>query len=196
MAKRKVQSTFQPQQHEGYIEGRAKTTLTGDPKIQPGCVIQFTYTKSKTDPRPLVLVINPEFNRELHGINLNYLTRVQAKVISERLGVYKMYSNKNALIEAYDRNYPLVRLQMREDKGFYVGTLKPMLKNLVKVPSIVYRTYAVGAITQVQLIDYDWGGQDRSFRAKIIEWEREDMLSAEKDAQTGEGLTQAEADKD
>ena len=189
-------STFQPQQHLGYIEGQVRTSLTGDPKIQPGCVIQFEYTKSKTDPKPLVLVVNVNYQGELHGINMNYLTRIQAKVISERLGMYKMYPGKNALIEAYDKNYPLVRLQMREDKGFYNGTLKPMLKNLVKVPSIVYRTYAVGAITQVQLIDYDWGGQDRSFRAKIIEWEREDMLSAEKDAQTGEGLTQAEADKD
>ena len=189
-------SAFQPQQHLGYIEGQVRTSLTGDPKIQPGCVIQFEYTKSKTDPKPLVLVVNVNYQGELHGINMNYLTRIQAKVISERLGMYKMYPGKNALIEAYDKNYPLVRLQMREDKGFYVGTLKPMLKNLVKVPSIVYRTYAVGAITQVQLIDYDWGGQDRSFRAKIIEWEREDMLSAEKDAQTGEGLTQAEADKD
>ena len=76
MAKRKVQSTFQPQQHEGYIEGRAKTTLTGDPKIQPGCVIQFTYTKSKTDPRPLVLVTTPIYNGKLFGVNLNYLDEV------------------------------------------------------------------------------------------------------------------------
>ena len=189
-------STFQPQQHLGYIEGQVRTSLTGDPKIQPGCVIQFEYTKSKTDPKPLVLVVNVNYQGELHGINMNYLTRIQAKVISERLGMYKMYSNKNALIEAYDRNYPLVRLQMREDKGFYNGTLKPMLKNLVKVPSIVYRTYKVGGISSVQLIDYDWGGIDRGFRAKIVEWEREDLLSAQKDAQMGEGLTQAEADKE
>ena len=189
-------STFQPQQHLGYIEGQVRTSLTGDPKIQPGCVIQFEYTKSKTDPKPLVLVVNVNYQGELHGINMNYLTRIQAKVISERLGMYKMYPGKNALIEAYDKNYPLVRLQMRESKSFYDGTIKPLLKTLFKYPSLVYRTYSVSLISNVQLIDYDWGLEDRKFREQVIEWEREDALSAEKDAQVGEGISEAEADKD
>ena len=190
---------FQPQQHLGYMLGKTRSSLTADPKVEAGNVVQFRYSgkgKNLRDGNPLVLITNVNFRGELHGINLNYVNRQQAKTIAKRMGMFKRYKQKKAMIEAYDHNYPLVRLQMRESKSFYDGTIRPLLKTLFKFPHLVYRTYSVSGISNVQLIDYDWGLEDRKFREQVIEWEREDALSAEKDAQVGEGMSEAEADKD
>ena len=189
-------SNFQPQQHLVYMLGKIRRSLSADPKVEAGNVVQFRYSKAKTDMTPLILITNVNFRGELHGINLNYMNRQQAKTIGNRMGMFKRYKQKKAMIEAYDKNYPLVRLQMRESKSYYDGTIKPLLKTLFKYPSLVYRTYSVSLISNVQLIDYDWGLEDRKFREQVIEWEREDALSAEKDAQVGEGISEAEADKD
>jgi hypothetical protein len=194
-----MSKTYNPSTHLSFMEGKVGSSLTGDPKVEPGNVISFTYqakTGDGVDKEPLVLITNLNYQGELHGINMNYMTRVQVKALAAKFGMYKRYNMKNAMIEAYDKNYPMVRLQVRDTKGFYTGMIRPTLSSLLDSPQVAYRTYDIKRIGNLQLIDYDWGGVDRGFRNQVIAWEREDVLKSGKDAQVGKGITQAEADKE
>ena len=53
-------------------------------KIQAGSIIRFKYTgRVVHDKNPLVLVLNPSWKRQLHGININYLSKSQVDKVSE-----------------------------------------------------------------------------------------------------------------
>ena len=160
-------SKYQFQAHVPHILNRKTFSLS---KIVAGDVIQFKYQakiENPTDINPLVLVCNTNFNGELHGVNLNYLDRRQAQVLAGAIGLKVLFPNKQAVTEAYNKGLPLVRARCRPTQGFYSGTIKQTLKSLVKYPSAAYRTYSLGQIGGVQLIDYEFGLQlDKSQREK------------------------------
>ena len=42
--------------------------------VKPGHIIRFSYSgKNVTDPKPLVLVLHPNWQGKLHGINIDYI---------------------------------------------------------------------------------------------------------------------------
>jgi len=44
-------------------------------QVKAGSIIRFDYVGINVhDPRPLVLVLNPKWDKHLHGLNINYLT--------------------------------------------------------------------------------------------------------------------------
>ena len=158
-------SNLQLQQHIPHIMNRKPGSLT---KTRPGEVIQFKYNakiENPTDMNPLVLVVNPNYNGELHSINLNYLNRIQVQQLVKSIGLGKIHSNRKALGEAYNKGLPLVRVKCRRGSGFYSGTIKPLLKSLVKTPAVAYRTYSHSRIGSVQLIDYNFDLEDVVIRA-------------------------------
>ena len=92
-------------------------------------------------------------------VNINYLDRRQIQTLAGNIGLTALYPNKKAIKEAYDKGLPLVRAKCRPTAGFYSGVIRPSLKSLVKTPANAYRTYAVGRIGGVQLVDYNFGLQ-------------------------------------
>lgn len=152
-------SNYQFQQHISHILNRKTYSLS---KVRAGDVILFKYNAkidNPTDINPLVLVCNTNFNGELHGVNINYLDRRQIQTLAGNIGLTAIYPNKDALVEAKNKGLPLVRVKCRESQGFYSGVIKPQLKSLVKTPSAAYRTYSLGRIGGVQLVDYSFGLQ-------------------------------------
>ena len=150
---------YQFQQHTSHILNRKTYSLS---KVKAGDVIQFKYNaeiENPTDINPLILVCNPMYSGELHGVNINYLDRRQIQVLAGNIGLKAIYPNKKAVKEAFDKGLPLVRAKCRPTSGFYSGVIKQSLKSLVKTPSNAYRTYALGRIGGVQLVDYNFGLQ-------------------------------------
>ena len=84
--------------------------------IYPGMIVQFKYKgKNIFDKNPLVLVIwNESYGKKIHGINLNYLTESNIKLIMKNItkgaGVYS--EDRNIITEEdqddskYDNNLP------------------------------------------------------------------------------------------
>ena len=154
-----AQANYQFQQHIDNILNRKTYSLT---KVIPGNVIQFKYQakiENPTDINPLVLVCNPNYNGELHGVNFNYLNEQQVRVLVANIGLTALYPNKKAVTEAFNNGLPLTKVKCRRSIGFYSGVIKPNLKSLVKSPSAAYRTYSLGRVGGVQLIDYNFGLQ-------------------------------------
>ena len=159
-------SNYQFQQHISKILSR-----TPNKNVSNGQVIQFKYNakiENPTDINPLVLVCNPNFNNELHGVNFNYLNIQQVQTLVGRIGLAKLYPNNKALTEAHNKGLPLVKVKCKASAGFYTVIIKPTLTSLVKTPSAAYRTYSLSRVGSIQLIDYDFGLPfDRLQRDKV-----------------------------
>jgi len=148
-------SNYQFQQHVKRILNR-----TPSKDLAVGQVIQFKYNPkmdNSTDVNPLVLVTNTSYQGELHGVNFNYLNYQQVQSLVSSIGLSKLYPNKRALTEAYNKGLPLVKVKCKASSAFYNGIIKPALKSLVKTPSAAYRTYSLNRIGGIQLIDYEFG---------------------------------------
>ena len=90
-----AQANYQFQQHIDNILNRKTYSLT---KVIPGNVIQFKYQakiENPTDINPLVLVCNPNYNGELHGVNFNYLNEFK---------VQRLFTFINGIIRIDDNN--------------------------------------------------------------------------------------------
>jgi hypothetical protein len=84
--------------------------------IYPGMIVQFKYKgKNIFDKNPLVLVIwNESYGKKIHGINLNYLTESNIKLIMKKItkGASVYSEDKNIIKEEdqddskYDDNLP------------------------------------------------------------------------------------------
>ena len=138
--------------HKGNIISEVSTTKN---KVQPGDIVFFNYSGKKvTTKRPLVLVLHPNWQGHLHGLNLDYIpegtlrelwkmTKVTLQGKIERLAKLRL---------------PLLKADIGDPKRFYYSRLKKFLKGSLGSTGVAYRTYDVKAIGGMKQVDYRFEG--------------------------------------
>ena len=116
-------------------------------RISSGSIIRFNYKgENVTTPRPLVLVLNPDFDNKLHGLTLEVLSeksleqlyRIVRETISEKLQKTVGMQNTKSI-------------RIGNPSQYYTSKIKPFL---AKQNENAYRTYNRNGITNVKTIDY------------------------------------------
>ena len=133
--------------------------------LEPGMIIRFKYS-SKSDNNPLVLFFwNDSHEKNIHGLNLNYLTNYKIKNLFESFGKTTTISQVDEdedettlLSEDYTRISlpPITKTQTKsvseaklEMKRMYKNRVKPILKT-----DDCYRTYKLDRISSLKVIRY------------------------------------------
>ena len=132
-------------QHKGNI---LSETATGFYNISSGSIIRFSYKgKTVSNPRPLVLVLNPDYENKLHGIALDTLSESMlndlADIVRETLA--------DKIERATRIRIKTNRIRIDGPASFYQTKIKPLLTRQKDNP---YRTYDRSGITSVRTIDY------------------------------------------
>ena len=152
--------------HKGNIISEVASTKG---KVQSGDIVFFNYSGKKvTTKRPLVLVLHPNWQGHLHGLNLDYIpegtlrelwkmTKVTLQGKIERLAKLRL---------------PLLKADIGDPKRFYYSRLKKFLKGSLGSTGVAYRTYDVKAIGGMKQVDYRFEGS--SFAEDVRE-EAEDI---------------------
>ena len=157
--------------HLNDIAGVSSTSIR---QASSGDIFRFYYKSSKpeeqVDAQPLVLVITPEYQGKLYGINLNYLDGPQVERLWNQLPIRKLGTTKQ-LIEANKKDKPFFRVKTSASRAYYSGTLRNVLRNVCGQPEICYRAYSFSKITSPQLIDYGFPGNDYAdkVRAEVLD---------------------------
>ena len=138
--------------HKGNIISEVASTKG---KVQSGDIVFFNYSGKKvTTKRPLVLVLHPNWQGHLHGLNLDYIpegtlrelwkmTKVTLQGKIERLAKLRL---------------PLLKADIGDPKRFYYSRLQGFLKSSLGSTGVAYRTYDVKAIGGMKQIDYRFEG--------------------------------------
>ena len=138
--------------HKGNIISEVASTKG---KVQSGDIVFFNYSGKKvTTKRPLVLVLHPNWQGNLHGLNLDYIpegtlrelwkmTKVTLQGKIERLAKLRL---------------PLLKADIGDPKRFYYSRLKKFLKGSLGSTGVAYRTYDVKAIGGMKQVDYRFEG--------------------------------------
>ena len=138
--------------HKGNIISEVASTKG---KVQSGDIVFFNYSGKKvTTKRPLVLVLHPNWQGHLHGLNLDYIpegtlrelwkmTKVTLQGKIERLAKLRL---------------PLLKADIGDPKRFYYSRLQGFLKSSLGSTGVAYRTYDVKAIGGMKQVDYRFEG--------------------------------------
>ena len=150
------------------------STTTSIRQAGSGDIVRFYYKSTQQDkqldPRPLVLVITPEYQGKLYGVNINYLDGPQVKRLWNQINVRKLGTIKQ-LVESNKNDKPLFRAKTSSARSYYSGELRNVLRNVCGSPSICYRSYSFSNISSTQMIDYQYPGNDyaEEWRDKVNE---------------------------
>lgn len=118
--------------------------------LKPGAIIQFNYVdKKKATSKPLVLVLNPMFQGNLHGIKLDMIPPIRLQRLVKEIDVW--YSN--ALNAKVRQRLPLLKVNVGSPKSFYENILRPLLPAILRTIHC-YREYRVNHITGLKLYEY------------------------------------------
>ena len=140
--------------HKGNIISEVASTKG---KVHSGDIVFFNYCGKKvTTKRPLVLVLHPNWQGHLHGLNLDYIpegtlrelwkmTKVTLQGKIERLAKLRL---------------PLLKADIGDPKRFYYSRLKKFLKGSLGSTGVAYRTYDVKAIGSMKQVDYRFEGSN------------------------------------
>jgi len=138
--------------------------------LDPGMIIKFKYSgKNVSDKNPLVLFFwNDRSEKNIHGLNLNYLTNYKIKNLFESFGKTTTISQVDEdedettlLSEDYTRIDlpPITKMgtgtaseAKLEMKRMYKNRVKPILKT-----DNCYRTYKLDRISSLKVIKYRLG---------------------------------------
>ena len=133
--------------------------------LESGMIIRFKYSgKNVSDRNPLVLFIwNDGSEKNIHGLNLNYLTNYKIKNLFESFGettiIKQVDEDETALLsEDYTRVSlpPITKTRtgtvseaIVEMKRMYKNRVKPILKT-----DNIYRTYKIDRMSSIKVIKY------------------------------------------
>ena len=128
-----------------------KEQVTSKNKIESGHIVMFNYTgKDVHTRRPLVLVLNPSWKQQLHGLNLDY---IPPAVLD------KLYSTiKERTAEKIQKflhlRLPLLKPVIHNPYNFYHKELKKFLNIHFGKNESPYRVYNLKGISNWKIIDY------------------------------------------
>ncbi len=122
--------------------------------IEPGVIVRFNYKGIEvSEPRPLVLVLNPRWKNHLHGIALRILSESELLRLS-KLVKFTVAQKANKLLKL---KLPKLKADIGNPESFYKSKIKNFLRNK-KEPA--YRTYTLSGISNIKLIDYKFKDMD------------------------------------
>mgnify|MGYP001379482840 CR=1 FL=1 len=124
-------------------------------KIQSGDIVFFNYSgKNVTTPRPMVLVLHPNWKGHLHGLNLDYIPESTLKKLWELTKV-----TVAGKIERLTKlRLPLLKADIGNPKAFYNSRLKGFLRGSLGKTGVAYRTYTLSGIGSMKKVDYRFEG--------------------------------------
>ena len=133
--------------------------------LDAGMIIRFKYP-SKSDASPLVLFIwNDLEYKNVHGLNLNYLSNYKIKKMFESFGevttikqVDKDKDETTLLSEDYTQlDLPPITKTRTGTRSEEIVEMKRMYKNRVKPilkTNNIYRTYKIDRMSSIKVIKY------------------------------------------
>ena len=136
-----------------YTSTHSRNIITEDASgiysIESGSIVRFNYKgKNVTNSRPIVLVLNPDWDGKLHGLALEPMSENMLndlyKIVKETLG---------DKIEKITRlRFGRGKARITDPQQFYSSKLKPLMPTQSKESP--YRTYLRSGVTNVRMIDY------------------------------------------
>lgn len=118
--------------------------------IEPGHIVRFNYKgKDVHEPRPMVLILNPNWKGFLHGLALRDISEKDLKKLAG-LVTQKVSNKKNLLTKFKIRRK---RYNISQPQKFYKRELKRYLNKTGNTP---YRIYNVKGISSMNIIDYNF----------------------------------------
>ena len=130
-------------------------------KIVPGSIISFGYTgKDVHDSKPLVLVLNPRYKGQLHGLNISYIPESVLKDLWKEV----QETVQGKIQRLIKLRLPLLKPDIGNPQKFYHSRLKKFLKGKLGKTSAAYRLYNSSGISGVRIIDYKF--KDASWAKK------------------------------
>lgn len=130
-------------------------------QLKAGHIVRFDYRgKNVHERRPLVLILNPQWKSQLHGIALRLLSEKQLLELS-RL-VQETISDKMKKVITFGKGKNVVTIT--NPQAFYRRKIKPWLRRLNETP---YRTYNKKGISNTRIIDYKFKDMDVKTSSKL-----------------------------
>lgn len=119
--------------------------------LEPGHIVRFTYMGDKVSTkRPMVLVLHPKWKGQLHGLNIDYIP----ERVLEQLWAMTKETLQGKIQKLVKLRLPLLKPDIGNPKSFYYSKLKRFLKSKLGGTSACYRTYNVGKVQSLKIIDY------------------------------------------
>ena len=129
--------------------------------VKPGHIIRFSYSgENVSDPKPMVLVLHPNWQGKLHGINIDY---VPERVL-QRLWNLVQITLQGKIETLAKLRLPLLKADIGNPYSFYHSRLKGFLKSKLGKTSDAYRTYTYNGVSGIRIIDYKFKGASWSGR--------------------------------
>ena len=136
-------------------------------KIEPGHIVTFSYSgKEVNTPRPMVLVLHPNYMGKMHALNIEYIPEA---VLKQLWNITKV-TLQGKIEKLAKLRLPLLKADIGNPQSFYNSRLKGFLKGALGSTNVCYRTYSAGGIGGVKIVDYRF--QDSA-------WEQEQRQKAE-----------------
>jgi len=130
-------------------------------KIEAGTIIRFNYRGDDVhEPRPLVLVLNPKWERHLHGLALRVLSEAELNKLTKMVKV-TLADKASKLLGL---RLPKLKVDIHRPYEFYHKRLKKFIKTLGGNP---YRTYTLTGMSAVKVIDYKFKDMDMKTSKKL-----------------------------
>ena len=124
-------------------------------KIQPGHIVRFNYSgKQVTTPRPIVLVLHPNYMGKMHALNIEYIPE---GVLKQLWQITKL-TLQGKIEKLAKLRLPLLKADIGNPQSFYNSRLKQFLKGSLGSTNVAYRTYNIGNVGGVRVIDYRFEG--------------------------------------
>jgi len=138
-----------------FLYPKAGQTIPEMEKMDPGMIINFVYTKARSDKEPLLFVMYVDKSaKNLHGVNLNYLVKEDINFFFkslENLGVDAALENSRQLRHEYLRFQFNTKFSPNRFDGKVVyDKLFPMNRKLGKA----YRSYSFKYMSRTKLVNY------------------------------------------
>lgn len=139
-----------------YISQHIKNTISKKPisksDLLPGMIVEFNYSgiENKTK-KPMVIVLNPKWEGNLHGLKLNSISEITLKKLIDIVDT--KYSGK--LNKITKEKIEILNSNISSPISFYYGTLKEFLLK-ENVIDGAYREYIVSKISLLRVINYNF----------------------------------------
>ena len=123
--------------------------------IEPGSIVRFSYSgKNVTTGKPLVLVLHSNYKGYLHGVNIEY---IPPGVLTQLWKMTKL--TLSGKIEKLAKlRLPLLKADIGNPQSFYNSRLKKFLRGSLGSTQAAYRTYKLGNVGGIKVIDYRFKG--------------------------------------
>lgn len=124
--------------------------------LVPGAITFFTYIdENKKVSKQLVLVLNPIWRGNMHGLILSEIPPMHVQKLAEAVDVY--FSKR--LNEMAKLRLPLVKVNLGSPKVFYESYLRGYMKRNLKTVE-AYREFHLNKMSAVSVVEYRYKVQE------------------------------------